>query len=100
MVAGDVVTAMSASLTSQTFQPAVSVEVIILGLAIRNANVLTTNGTLDALLLVTTVVPGDGGSFQNVNVKIPINNTVYLKLAAADAGGGFDGTTYHGIQIK
>jgi len=91
MVAGDVVNGFAASATYVTFQPAATVEVVIL-------SVLGRDGDLEFYLYDGVTAGG-----QNINAvsavyymkRFCINNTNYLRMYSNGTIG-----SYTGIQIK
>lgn len=96
MVAGDVVAGISAAATTLLFQAAVGVECIILSASVYNGWVRTTNGVLYTNYY--NMVTSTGGTYISPNVKIAINNTIYLRLEASISAGETGG--YSGIQTK
>tara|TARA_R110000824_G_C14807229_1_gene635140 strand:+ start:229 stop:501 length:273 start_codon:yes stop_codon:yes gene_type:complete len=90
MAIGDVVNGMSAVSSVFTFQPAISVEVLISYIFRATAEAY---GLFDGATWAYDNPPiGD-----SVNIKMFINNSIYLKINAV-GGGGVSG--YSGIQIK
>ncbi len=91
MVVGDVVSGIGATSTNTYFQPAASVECIIVCVMGRNIVYAgLANGVLETLGAV-----GNNGSYHNVVTKIAITNTNYLIYYSANIPSSFSG-----IQIK
>jgi hypothetical protein len=94
MAVGDIVSDISGTGLALTFQPAASVEIIITCAGYYNQWITITDGTSNSLFLNQ----GTATSFANVgvNMKVPINNTVYVNF------GGYAGQSsmYSGIQTK
>mgnify|MGYP003646544920 CR=1 FL=1 len=92
MVVGDVVNGIGAASANVVFQPAASVSCMITVAAIRGNWVQLTDGSLLSLVMDN----GAGGSFNNINNKIFIDNSIYLHVS----GGGGYSASFTGIQIK
>jgi hypothetical protein len=88
MVAGDVVSGISAA-GPLTFQPALTVEVALTSAGSFSIDHRLTDGVAFAFALPRYPTSGIG------NIKMMINNAIYLNLQA-DANG----VSYTGIQIK
>jgi hypothetical protein len=88
MAVGDVVNGTAAANTQITFQPAASVEVIILSCFVKSGTTYITDGVNNSAW--------DSGANTQTLTKIAINNTVYLIVGAATGQSG----AYTGIQIK
>lgn len=93
MAVGDVVNGISAVATLYDFQPAVGVEIIVMCAGVYTTWCKFTNGVLESNIASFNT---QGGA-QNLAPKMPIDNTLYLRLSAGSAGqpGGWSG-----IQIK
>lgn len=95
MAVGDIIIGGSADNTVLNFQPAATVSVLIsaVGLDDETAWLGLTNGVLNSRV-------GNKGSANpndNGNMKVFINNTIYLTVIALGAGVF---STYHGVQTE
>jgi|TARA_R110000822_G_scaffold194023_1_gene332343 hypothetical protein len=98
MVVGDVVGAFSSALnTILVFQPALGVSVLVTSTYDHNngAKVSIRNSTTVATDESLSVSPAAGSS-NTGNLKIMIDNTVYLNIGAFTPGGN---GAFSGIQI-
>lgn len=94
MVAGDVVNGFSAAATALTFQPAVGSEIMISAIAMNNN---TTLPRLDNGVNTTFLAWGTNEEPSGSNIKVFINNSIYLHIQALPAG---EVSGFTGIQIK
>ena len=95
MAIGDIVSGVSVGLTDLYFQPAAGVEIMILTMNSYDAEIFLYNGVQAPSSLFHSATSGN--STNAVNCKVGLNNSIYIKLNAASAGGG---SCYSGIQIK
>ena len=95
MTVGDVVNGMSATGTALTYQPAGTIEVLISTIAFNDnaKRPQLTNGTNTSFISWSTT----GGDPDPANLKIFINNTIYLRLDNLVAG---EVTAFSGLQTK
>ena len=95
MAAGDVVNGMSATGTALTYQPALGVEVMVSTIAFNHnaKRPELTNGTNTSFISWST----SGINPDPANLKIFINNTIYLRLDNLVAG---EVTAFSGLQTK
>ena len=91
MVVGDVVAGVFDAATTMTFQPALSVEIVLTSISSYGNNCLLTDGAITSILST-----GNSTSIDTTTSKVMINNTIYLTVNAASANG----SSYSGIQIK
>jgi len=95
MVVGEIIIGASGDNTALTFQPALGVTVLItaVGLDDETAWFGLTDGVSNTRVgNKANVVPNDQG-----NLKVFINNTIYLSFIALGAGVI---STYHGVQVE
>jgi hypothetical protein len=90
MAVGDIVNGIGATGSTLTFQPAVSVSIAITSCGSQNNLVNVSNGIIDATF-GATALDYEG----TANVKVMINNAVYLSLPSSA-----NNMCYSGIQIK
>ncbi len=94
MVVGDVVSGFSAPATILNFQPAAGVEIMISAIAMNNnVNLPKLNDGANTTYLAWGTNEEPSGS----NIKVFINNSIYLYIPALPAG---EVSGFTGIQIK
>jgi len=92
MAVGDVVNGVGTSATLD-FQPAAGVEICITSATSWNNYYIQLTDGVTAPYVIETPSTGAG---QNVNMRLLINNTIYLRIL--NTGVGWQ--SYTGIQIK
>ena len=90
MAVGDMVSGFSATSTVLNFQPAVGVSVMITSIGGVTVWSLLTDGTITTGYTTQTESGG-----KQANVKIFINNSLYLRIDSTSYNN-----TYTGIQIQ
>ena len=94
LVVGDIVSTVSAAAGALSYQPALTVEVIVTAIFQYNGggnNVSLTDGANQCYLSITPVQAGG----HHLNVKIGITNSIYFIVSGSGYKAGFTG-----IQTK